>query len=165
MRAGCVMHLARFLSLSRFVRATKVSSFVWGTFCPAFTFYYLCHLRNISRIFALLLPAIFIACASTNTNTDKKMSVINSNIQVHARFSGKVQGVYFRKTTQLKARELGLTGWVKNLADGRVEMIAEGSPEKVKELITELHQKFLISNFEREDGTPSKRFSGFEILF
>jgi acylphosphatase len=45
----------------------------------------------------------------------------------HVLITGKVQGVFFRAHMQQVARSLGFTGWVKNLADGRVEAILEGS--------------------------------------
>ena len=53
-----------------------------------------------------------------------------------ARFhvSGVVQGVFFRASTQARARELGLTGWAKNLADGRVEVVAGGDAAAIDEL-------------------------------
>ena len=49
--------------------------------------------------------------------------------------SGLVQGVFFRSQTKRKAEELGVFGWVRNLADGRVEILAEGEKEKLEELI------------------------------
>ena len=52
----------------------------------------------------------------------------------HFLVSGQVQGVFFRATTEATARRLGLTGWVRNLRDGRVELVACGMEEKLKEL-------------------------------
>ncbi|MGQ9680517.1 MAG: acylphosphatase [Candidatus Bathyarchaeia archaeon] len=56
-------------------------------------------------------------------------------IRLHIYVLGKVQGVFYRSNTCEKAEELGITGWVKNLADGRVEIIAEGEEEKLKKLV------------------------------
>ena len=47
--------------------------------------------------------------------------------RVHLFISGRVQGVWFRASTQRKAGSLGLTGWVRNLPDGRVEVHAAGN--------------------------------------
>jgi acylphosphatase len=55
--------------------------------------------------------------------------------QVHMHVRGRVQGVYFRASTQREAKRLGLTGWVKNRPDGEVEICAEGEEEGLKELI------------------------------
>jgi acylphosphatase len=48
--------------------------------------------------------------------------------------SGKVQGVYYRATAAKKAKSLGLKGWVKNIPDGRVELLAEGDLDTLAEL-------------------------------
>ena len=56
-------------------------------------------------------------------------------IRAYVSVSGRVQGVFFRYETRSKALELGLTGWVRNLPDGRVEVIAEGKDENVNQLI------------------------------
>jgi acylphosphatase len=52
----------------------------------------------------------------------------------HFLVSGQVQGVFFRASAESTARRLGLTGWVRNLRDGRVELIACGEEVPLKEL-------------------------------
>ena len=52
--------------------------------------------------------------------------------------SGLVQGVYYRQFTLTKAKALGLTGWVKNLFDGKVEIICEGEKGLILDFIKEL---------------------------
>jgi acylphosphatase len=52
---------------------------------------------------------------------------------------GRVTGVYFRAATQREAKRLGITGWVRNRADGSVEILAEGEEDAVKELIGWAH--------------------------
>ena len=55
--------------------------------------------------------------------------------QIHLIVRGRVQGVFFRASTQREARRLGLTGFVKNRADGAVEIVAEGEEDDVKDLL------------------------------
>ena len=55
--------------------------------------------------------------------------------RVYVLISGKVQGVFFRSSTKKKAEELGLTGWVRNLEDGRVEAVFEGEEYKVNKMV------------------------------
>ena len=56
-------------------------------------------------------------------------------IRAHIFISGRVQGVFFRSKTAVKARRIGVGGWIKNLPDGRVEAIFEGEREAVDWLI------------------------------
>jgi len=55
--------------------------------------------------------------------------------RVHIFVSGRVQGVFFRANSKHFAEKLGLTGWVRNLEDGRVEIVAEGEEEKLKDFV------------------------------
>ncbi|OMH40115.1 acylphosphatase [Desulfurobacterium indicum] len=59
---------------------------------------------------------------------------------LHAFVSGKVQGVGYRAFTRSKAKALGLKGFVRNLPDGRVEVVAEGDEEKLEKLLDYLRQ-------------------------
>ncbi|WP_327687715.1 acylphosphatase [Streptomyces tubercidicus] len=54
--------------------------------------------------------------------------------------SGDVHGVFFRDTCRRTADELGVSGWVRNLADGTVEAVCEGEPESVQELVDWAHE-------------------------
>lgn len=53
-------------------------------------------------------------------------------------FKGRVQGVGFRWTCQMAAKELGLSGWVRNLMNGDVDCEVQGPPQKVQKFIREL---------------------------
>lgn len=55
--------------------------------------------------------------------------------RIHLVVRGRVQGVFFRASAQREARQLGLTGWVKNRNDGAVELVAEGEEDQVKDLL------------------------------
>ena len=54
--------------------------------------------------------------------------------RAHVIVGGRVQGVFFRQRTKGKAEYMGITGWVRNLPDGRVEAVFEGDEEAVKKL-------------------------------
>jgi len=58
-----------------------------------------------------------------------------ANIRAHVFISGRVQGVFFRQSTQLQAQSSGVKGWVRNLPDGRVEAVFEGKESAVKKLV------------------------------
>jgi acylphosphatase len=71
--------------------------------------------------------------------------------QVNLVVRGRVQGVYFRASTQREAKRLGLTGWVKNRPDGSVEMCVEGEEESLKEMIAWAHRGPTAARVERVD--------------
>ena len=65
---------------------------------------------------------------------------MTENKQLYATINGRVQGVGFRFFVIRWASQLGLTGWVRNSANGGVEVVAEGSAEALVELLTELRE-------------------------
>lgn len=67
------------------------------------------------------------------------MSPPSNPIRVRVLISGRVQGVCFRMETRDEARRLGLSGWVRNLPDGRVEAEIEGPPDLVSQLVNWCH--------------------------
>ena len=62
------------------------------------------------------------------------MAESKTSVRYVGRATGRVQGVGFRMFVQQHASELGLTGWVRNMEDGSVEMEIQGDPEKIDKL-------------------------------
>jgi acylphosphatase len=58
-----------------------------------------------------------------------------SDVRVHVFIEGRVQGVWFRDSAWQEAKRLGLAGWVRNLQDGRVEAVYEGTRGAVEEML------------------------------
>lgn len=86
--------------------------------------------------------------------------------RAHVYVSGDVQGVFFRDATEKKARELGLTGWVSNLPDGRVEALFEGPRERVDEMVEWCEHgssRATVEDVEAEYGDPRGDLEGFEV--
>ncbi|MDP8264916.1 MAG: acylphosphatase [Candidatus Aceula lacicola] len=86
-------------------------------------------------------------------------------VQASIFYSGVVQGVGFRYTTQRIALGLSLCGWVRNLSDGRVEVLAEGPKEKIEQLIVELNEHFLqdIKNHQINYYSVTGKHYGFSV--
>jgi acylphosphatase len=59
---------------------------------------------------------------------------------IHYMVRGRVQGVGFRWYVQREAAEIGLRGWVRNIPEGHVELVAAGTPEQIAELKAALHK-------------------------
>lgn len=92
------------------------------------------------------------------------MRAIHCKVQVR----GKVQGVFFRKSTQEQAKKLGLTGFVQNMPDRSVYLEAEGEAQAVKALLTWCHQgppMACVDTVEVEESRPLGTFSDFEIRY
>lgn len=80
--------------------------------------------------------------------------------------SGQVQGVFFRREITDLAKRLGVTGWVRNLPDGRVEAVAEGARPRLDELIRFCHvgpRGAVVRNVDVEWSDYSGEFRGFRI--
>ena len=67
------------------------------------------------------------------------------NARLHAFVEGRVQGVNFRYNTTRTAEKLGLTGWVANRRDGRVEAVAEGPKDALEKLLAFLHEGRMLA--------------------
>jgi acylphosphatase len=81
--------------------------------------------------------------------------------------SGRVQGVYFRQSTMIEAQHLGVKGWVRNLMDGRVEVVFEGEEHAVKMLVNYCRQgprAARVTNLDVTYGPSKNEFSDFKAL-
>ena len=86
--------------------------------------------------------------------------------RAHIIIEGKVQGVYYRVWVRTQAEKLGLTGWVKNLADGRVEAVFEGPKDRIEEIISKCKIGTKVASVDHIDIKWEKttgKYAGFEI--
>lgn len=79
-------------------------------------------------------------------------------------FQGRVQGVGFRYTTSRLARRFPVTGFVRNLADGTVELMVRGEPGNIREFVDAVSETF-AANIQAmdESSEPDQEFDGFRI--
>jgi acylphosphatase len=87
--------------------------------------------------------------------------------RVHIYYSGMVQGVGFRFMAETIAGNLGLTGWVKNLKDGRVEVVAEGEETALNEFLGKIKKRMqhYISDADAFWQEATGEFTEFEVAF
>ena len=87
-------------------------------------------------------------------------------IQSHIFYSGTVQGVGFRYTVERFAVSLKLTGWVRNLSDGRVEILVEGREEDIEKLLHQVDAHFegYIKDKEVSFSSSEDKFKDFQII-
>ena len=89
-------------------------------------------------------------------------------IAIQIFYEGNVQGVGFRYSVVLIARGFDITGFVRNLRDGRVEMQASGDDAEVRAFIEAIGQSQLRSHIKKQSETPLANpppFRGFEIRY
>lgn len=87
--------------------------------------------------------------------------------ELHLFVTGRVQGVSYRANAAAMGERLGLCGWVRNLVDGRVEILAQGDDKALKSLLAWAHQGPAMARVEHVEahwGTPAQNLAGFEIL-
>lgn len=90
---------------------------------------------------------------------------MNQRRRVH--FSGRVQGVGFRYTAVAIARGHTVAGYVQNLSDGRVVVVAEGEPAELDRFLAELDgsMRSYIRGSQTETGPATGEFTSFEVRF
>ena len=80
--------------------------------------------------------------------------------------SGRVQGVFYRVFSKKEADSLGVRGYVRNLDDGRVELVAEGSEEKLEKLVEACRKgpaMARVDDIRIEKSGSAEGFKNFEI--
>jgi acylphosphatase len=90
------------------------------------------------------------------------------NQRVRIFVKGKVQGVFFRQTLKVKAKQNNIFGWVKNLDDGRVEAVLEGTEENVDILVEWCHggpANARVEDVEIRNEKFANEFSKFDVLY
>jgi acylphosphatase len=87
--------------------------------------------------------------------------------QIHVYYSGRVQGIGFRFTVERVANDLGGVGWVRNLRDGKVEVVAEGEEGALKDFLDKVSRHFsrYIQDTDVEWQEAAGEFKDFEIRF
>lgn len=88
--------------------------------------------------------------------------------QLHVYIAGRVQGVGFRYSTITKARSIGLTGWVRNCGDGRVEALFQGPKTTLDEMHKWCHQGPTLANVKNVEttwDTAPPQFQSFDMTY
>ena len=82
-------------------------------------------------------------------------------------YQGMVQGVGFRFTTRQLAARFAVTGYVQNLADGRVLLVAEGDAGEVQRFLDSVHMKLgqYVTQTSQRVSAPTGKFGEFDIRF
>ena len=87
---------------------------------------------------------------------------------VHVFVTGRVQGVFFRQATRVTAIKNNVTGWIKNLDDGRVEVLIEGEDKSVDSVIEWCNYgpaNSRVDNIEVNNEDHTNKFESFEVRY
>ena len=90
------------------------------------------------------------------------------NKRYHVLISGRVQGVFFRANTRKQARSLGLTGWVRNLPDDRVETVFEGEQKGAEAMLAWCRNgtpPARVDHLEVAEESAGGGFTDFDIVY
>lgn len=93
---------------------------------------------------------------------------MENKARAHIFVSGRVQGVFFRENTKNKAKSFGITGWIRNLPDGRVEAVLEEEKDQIEELIKWIKKGPIIARVDDVDVAWEEyqgEFKDFEIRY
>lgn len=88
--------------------------------------------------------------------------------EIHSIVKGRVQMVMYRDFVKRGARSLGLTGWVRNLSDGTVEIVAQGATDALEKLVIRMKKGSFLSRVdgvETEWRHPRETYTVFTISF
>ncbi len=98
----------------------------------------------------------------------KKKPDVPAEARAHVFYTGRVQGVGFRYTAERFALDAGVTGWVRNLPDGRVELVCEGSRAQIEKLLASIAESQLGPHIRKTDCAwkgPTGEFGDFTVEF
>ena len=91
---------------------------------------------------------------------------MNQQQRIRVQVSGRVQGVYYRASTEEQARVIGVTGWVRNLDNGDVEFEAQGTPEQLERLLQWARRgpaRARVDDLQQSSCPLQPNESGFEV--
>lgn len=93
---------------------------------------------------------------------------MSETLRVAMIVNGRVQGVFYRDSTMRKARELGLAGYVRNLPDGNVEVVAQGTTAALEDLIRWCRSgppAAVVTDIQTTYGPPEPGLEGFSVRY
>ena len=88
--------------------------------------------------------------------------------RIHIFITGRVQGVFFRQSTRVMAIKNNVNGWIRNLDDGRVEIVAEGETQNIDNLVTWCKTgsaNSRVDEFELLNEDSTGEFENFDVIY